>query len=99
MTDRPKLELLVGKYFIATFPHWDGRVEAVIDDCRYFVRFDPVVTARPRRSPLLPSMIWSEPAGKIRKKGRLIGCFLILPTIARNFAHGWRRRKTRTSLA
>jgi hypothetical protein len=41
MTDRSKLELLVGKYFIATFPHWDGRVEAVIDDVHYLVRFDP----------------------------------------------------------
>jgi hypothetical protein len=34
MTDRARPELLVGKYFIATFPHWDGRVEAMIDDAQ-----------------------------------------------------------------
>jgi hypothetical protein len=33
-------ELIVGKYFIATFPHWDGRVEAMIDDGHYLVRFE-----------------------------------------------------------
>jgi hypothetical protein len=41
MTDRSKLEVLVGKYFTATFPHWDGRVEGVIDSAHYLVRFDP----------------------------------------------------------
>jgi hypothetical protein len=41
MTDHLQPELLIGKYFIATFPHWDGRVEAVIDDGHYLVRFDP----------------------------------------------------------
>ena len=40
MTDRSKLEVLVGKYFIPTFPHWDGRVEGVIDSAHYLVRFD-----------------------------------------------------------
>ena len=38
MTDRSKLEVLIGKYFI---PHWDGRVEGVIDSAHYLVRFDP----------------------------------------------------------
>jgi hypothetical protein len=33
-------ELLIGKYFIAPFPHWDGRVEALINDGHYLVRFD-----------------------------------------------------------
>jgi len=33
-------ELLVGKYFIAPFPHWDGCVEAVINEGHYLVRFD-----------------------------------------------------------
>jgi hypothetical protein len=41
MTDCPKLEVLVGKYFIATFPHWSGHVEGVIDSAHYLVRFDP----------------------------------------------------------
>jgi len=33
-------ELLIGKYFIATYPHWDGRIEAMIDDAHYLVRFE-----------------------------------------------------------
>jgi hypothetical protein len=33
-------ELLIGTYFIATFPHWDGRVEAMIDAAHYLVRFE-----------------------------------------------------------
>jgi hypothetical protein len=40
MPDQANPELLVGKYFIATFPHWDGQVEAMIDEAHYFVRFD-----------------------------------------------------------
>jgi hypothetical protein len=34
------LSQLVGKYFIAPFPHQDGIVESVIDDAHYLVRFE-----------------------------------------------------------
>ncbi len=41
MTDRSQLDLLVGKYFLAPFPHdEEGIVEAVIDDDHCFVRFE-----------------------------------------------------------
>jgi hypothetical protein len=50
MTDRSKLELLVGKYFIAPFPHADGIVEAVIDDAHCFVRFEPEANGAPESS-------------------------------------------------
>jgi hypothetical protein len=35
-----KNELLVGKYFIAPYPHEDGIVEAVFDDGYFLVRFE-----------------------------------------------------------
>jgi hypothetical protein len=42
MTDRSRLDLLVGKYFLAPFPHdEEGVVEAVIDDGHCLVRFEP----------------------------------------------------------
>jgi hypothetical protein len=47
MTDRTKLDLLVGKYFLAPFPHDDGVVEAVIDDFHCLVRFDASTDGRP----------------------------------------------------
>ena len=41
MTDSSRLNLLVGKYFLAPFPHDDqGIVEAVIDDGHCLVRFE-----------------------------------------------------------
>ena len=41
MTDRSRLDLLVGKYFLAPFPHdEEGIVESVIDDEHCFVRFE-----------------------------------------------------------
>lgn len=40
MTDRSTLNMLVGKYFMAPFPHDDGIVEAVIDDEHLLVRFE-----------------------------------------------------------
>src|SRR5260370_21620791 len=41
MTDRAKSEVLVGKYFMATDPHEDGIVEAVVNEDYYLVRFRP----------------------------------------------------------
>jgi hypothetical protein len=41
MTDRSRLDLLVGRYFLAPFPHDEqGVVEAVIDDGHCLVRFE-----------------------------------------------------------
>jgi hypothetical protein len=41
MTDSSSLNLLVGKYFLAPFPHDEqGIVEAVIDDGHCLVRFE-----------------------------------------------------------
>jgi hypothetical protein len=41
MTVNSKLDLLVGKYFLAPFPHDEqGVVQAVIDDAHCLVRFD-----------------------------------------------------------
>jgi hypothetical protein len=47
MTERSRLDLLVGKYFMAPFPHDDGVVEAVIDDEHCLVRFDAGTDGRP----------------------------------------------------
>jgi hypothetical protein len=47
MTDRSNLVLLVGKYFMAPFPHDDGVVEAVIDDGHCLVRFDATADGAP----------------------------------------------------
>jgi hypothetical protein len=47
MTDRSKLELLVGKYFMAPFPHDDGVLEAVIDDGHCLVRFEARADGQP----------------------------------------------------
>ena len=40
MSERSKLDLLVGKCFIAPYPHADGVVVAVLDEDFCFVRFD-----------------------------------------------------------
>jgi hypothetical protein len=47
MTDRSGLDLLVGKYFMAPFPHDDGIVEAVIDDLHWPVRFEATSEGTP----------------------------------------------------
>jgi hypothetical protein len=48
MTGHSKLDLLVGKYFLAPFPHdEDGIVEAVIDDGHYLARFEAGSDGRP----------------------------------------------------
>jgi hypothetical protein len=47
MTDRSRLDLLVGKYFMAPFPHDDGVVEAVIDDGHCLVRFEATAEGAP----------------------------------------------------
>jgi hypothetical protein len=48
MTDRSRLDLLVGKYFLAPFPHdEEGVVEAVIDDQHCLVRFEAGTDGRP----------------------------------------------------
>ena len=48
MTERSRLDLLVGKYFLAPFPHdEEGIVEAVIDDQHCLVRFEAGTDGRP----------------------------------------------------
>jgi hypothetical protein len=47
MTDRSRLDSLVGKYFMAPFPHDDGVVELVIDEDHCLVRFEPSVNGAP----------------------------------------------------
>lgn len=48
MTGNSKLDLLVGKYFLAPFPHdEDGIVEAVIDDKHCLARFEAGTDGRP----------------------------------------------------
>jgi hypothetical protein len=47
MTSHSKLDLLIGKYFLAPFPHDDGVVEAVIDDEHCLVRFEAGTDGRP----------------------------------------------------
>lgn len=47
MTDRSRLDLLVGKYFLAPVPYDDGVVEAVIDDDHCLVRYDAGPDGRP----------------------------------------------------
>jgi hypothetical protein len=100
MTDRSKLEVLVGKYFIATFPHWDGRGKGVIDSAHYLERFDPGSDGLPEAFAVvaIDDMVR---AGREDEEGgpRFIGCFSILPNSARNSARGWNCRKTRINLA
>jgi hypothetical protein len=47
MIDGSRLDLLVGKYFMAPFPHDDGVVEAVIDDQHCLVRFEARADGQP----------------------------------------------------
>jgi len=48
MTDRSRLDLLVGKYFLAPFPHdEEGIVVAVIDDEHCLARFEAASDGRP----------------------------------------------------
>ncbi len=47
MTERSRLDLLVGKYFMAPFPHDDGVVIAVIDENHCLVRFDATADGAP----------------------------------------------------
>ncbi len=47
MTGRSRLDLLVGKHFVAPFPHEDGIVEAVIDDEHCLVRYEATAGGPP----------------------------------------------------
>jgi hypothetical protein len=47
MTDRSRLDLLVGKYFMAPHPYADGIVEAVVSDNHCLVRFEAGTDGRP----------------------------------------------------
>jgi hypothetical protein len=48
MSGHSKLDLLVGKYFLAPFPHdEEGIVEAVIDDGHCLARFEAGADGRP----------------------------------------------------
>lgn len=47
MTDRPGLDLLVSKYFIAPHPYDDGIVEAVVSDDHCLVRYESSPDGRP----------------------------------------------------
>jgi hypothetical protein len=88
MTARSKLDLLVGKSFIAPYTYADGVVVAVLDEDYCFVRFEASADGPRKRSPWSRSVTWRRLGTAARRTRCRPGCSLIVRNSARNTERG-----------